>query len=124
MMNRDEAKQLLADKLDWFKKDLAFTAPELMDLKWERFQQIIGNCIDDIYESLSKPEKIYVPFTADQVRSLNQYQHFSIDHPYTCGNDSSHRVLMVNTNGWECPDCSYTQGWAHKWHTDWEWKTK
>jgi hypothetical protein len=58
-------------------------------------------------------DKITAPFTDEQVRALNEYQHSGLFHEYTCGNDSRHRVLVASTEGWSCPDCTYTQNWAH-----------
>lgn len=57
--------------------------------------------------------KVQGPFTPDQVTALNTYQHNGQFHPFTCGNDSSHRVLLATENGWVCEDCGYTQLWAH-----------
>jgi hypothetical protein len=37
-------------------------------------------------------------------------------HEYTCGNDSSHKILVATEKGWHCPDCDYTQNWAHDIH--------
>lgn len=53
------------------------------------------------------------PWTPEQVAALNASQARTDRHPYTCGNDSRHRVLVATENGWVCPDCDYTQGWAH-----------
>lgn len=57
--------------------------------------------------------KIETPFTDEQVKSLNDYQASGDFHPYTCGNDSRHRKLAATKEGWHCPDCDYTQKWAH-----------
>jgi hypothetical protein len=57
--------------------------------------------------------KVETPFTDEQVKALNDYQASGQFHPYTCGNDSRHRVLVATTKGWHCPDCDYTQKWAH-----------
>lgn len=58
-------------------------------------------------------EKIYPPWTAEQVAGLNAFQHQGGMHPFTCGNDSRHRVLVATHDGWECLDCDYRQTWAH-----------
>jgi len=63
------------------------------------------------------------PFTPDQVESLNGYQVAEVFHPFTCGNDSSHFVLIAEPAGWVCLDCDYTQNWAHEWMADWSWRT-
>lgn len=71
-------------------------------------------------------ERIEAPFTATQVRGLNEYQTrtaFGRDmHPFTCANrgDGHHGeeggdtgVLIATYEGWVCPHCDYTQDWAH-----------
>ncbi len=57
--------------------------------------------------------KIKAPFTADQIRKLNAWQQKPYVHPFTCGNDSRHGVLVAAADGWHCPDCDYAQPWAH-----------
>lgn len=65
---------------------------------------------------------VLAPFTADQVASLNAYQVAGVCHPFTCGNDSGHHVLVAFFDeGWRCLDCDYTQNWAHAWMADWSW---
>lgn len=64
---------------------------------------------------------VHAPFTAEQVDALNAYQNAGRMHPFTCPNrgDGLHRVtadlgaLVATVDGWVCPDCDYTQGWAH-----------
>lgn len=64
---------------------------------------------------------IHAPFTPEQVRRLNEYQHAGQFHPYTCGNcrdnlgtenGMNDRLLVATEQGWECPTCDYTQNWA------------
>lgn len=70
------------------------------------------------------------PWTAGQVDSLNEYQRSGFGHPYTCPNrDVGHRegvdgrsVLVATEAGWDCPDCAYTQDWAHQWTVDGSWR--
>lgn len=84
-------------------------------------------------------DKLSAPFNPDQVDALNQYQS-GIDsifpsHPFTCPNRSdglsfpnekadfskaTHStggvgggLLIATESGWICPDCGYTQKWAH-----------
>jgi hypothetical protein len=57
--------------------------------------------------------EIKTPFTDDQCRKLNAWQQKTYIHPFTCGNDSRHRVLVATPNGWICEDCDYRQTWAH-----------
>lgn len=62
------------------------------------------------------------PWTEEQVASLNAYQASGRYHPFTCANRSEpgHQerhgdlgVLVATKDGWICPDCDYTQDWAH-----------
>jgi hypothetical protein len=75
-------------------------------------------------------DHIYAPFTAEQVTTLNHYQHSGHFHPFTCGRcrdklgtgawphqpyqgPHDDRLLVATLNGWICPTCDYTQDWAH-----------
>jgi hypothetical protein len=51
-------------------------------------------------------------WTQEQVDALNKGQHDVRYHPYTCGNDSRHKVLVATVYGWICEDCDYKQDWA------------
>ncbi len=53
-----------------------------------------------------------IPFTIEQIEKLNLHQQSGEFHPYTCGNNSEH-ILVATENGWICPECDYTQDWAH-----------
>lgn len=77
------------------------------------------------------PGVAHTPWTADQVESLNGYQTSGYGHPYTCPDRDVNTyaetlvdrgVLVATTDGWRCPDCGYTQGWAHQWAADGTWK--
>lgn len=75
---------------------------------------------------------INAPWSADQVASLNGYQHSGAFHPFTCsggGGPHSDRpgrssVLVVDEDGWRCPveGCTHHQHWAHAFMADWSWK--
>lgn len=52
-------------------------------------------------------------WTAEQIETLNEHQKNPFYHPYTCGNDSTHPVLIATPTGWMCSACSYRQVWAH-----------
>lgn len=47
-------------------------------------------------------------------------------HPFTCANrseghpfrDGDYGVLVATVDGWTCPDCDYTQDWAHTFMLD------
>jgi hypothetical protein len=68
----------------------------------------------------SQIERIYAPFSQDQVTALNAFQSNPRNHPFTCDNpvciieDGTSAPLIVRERGWICPSCSYTQNWAHK----------
>lgn len=66
-----------------------------------------------------QPKQIRAPFTPEQVRALNHWQHARHVHPFTCGNDSGHRVLLATEQGWACEDCDYRQDWAHGFMAGW-----
>lgn len=69
-------------------------------------------------------------FTADEVKSLNEYQHSGAFHPFTCGSDvrldheDGEGLLVATEDGWICSYCDYTQRWAHPWMKDGSWKAK
>ena len=76
------------------------------------------------------------PWTAEQVKSLNDYQKSGVFHPFTCGGDRSDKAhanyarqheedkgqLIATTCGWVCPICGYQQDWAHKSMADDSWR--
>lgn len=53
-------------------------------------------------------------WSEETCKALNRYQNLGIMHPYTCGNDSNHKVLVAKEDGWHCPDCDYRQTTASK----------
>lgn len=71
---------------------------------------------------MPKLSRITVPFTPEQVQSLNEYQASGHFHPFTCQNvGSRHPVLVAAADGWRCPSCEYKQDWAHEWMADGSW---
>lgn len=66
-------------------------------------------------------EKIYAPFTDEQVEALNTYQQETWGHSFTCcGFDGCRRSkrldegeLIATNEGWVCPCGKYKQNWAH-----------
>jgi len=53
-------------------------------------------------------------FTPQQVKNLNLYQAAGVFHPFTCGNNhEGDNTLIAKEEGWVCPNCDYTQNWAH-----------
>lgn len=70
-------------------------------------------------------------FTADEVRSLNEYQNSGEFHPFTCGGDRTDEKhldgegrLVATEEGFVCTFCEYRQLWAHEWMKNWEWKKR
>lgn len=68
---------------------------------------------------LPPPDRIYAPWTDEQVAGLNRSQR-GIGHPYACGGDryderhlDGEGALIATRGGWVCPYCDYTQNWAH-----------
>jgi hypothetical protein len=67
---------------------------------------------------------IRAPWTDEQVAALNRFQTGGRMHPFTCRHrDQSGHVerphadlgqLVATRDGWTCPDCGYTQDWAHR----------
>jgi hypothetical protein len=53
------------------------------------------------------------PWSKDQVDALNAYQATGAFHPFTCGTDSQHPVLVATLEGWRCRACGYEQNWCH-----------
>lgn len=69
-------------------------------------------------------DTILIPWTEDQVNSLNAYQDRGHFHPFTCGNNSDH-ILIATQDGWVCPKCEpnlICQTWCHGFMADWSWK--
>jgi hypothetical protein len=73
-------------------------------------------------------DRIHAPWTAEQVKVLNDFQSLRRIHPFTCGSgnrrDEAHRAyqaehggdfgqLIATPDGWICPACDYKQNWAH-----------
>lgn len=67
--------------------------------------------------------RIYAPFTPEQVEALNRYQQSDHVQPFTCGRrgDGLHGELWSDTgtlvatiDGWICCWCDYKQNWANK----------
>lgn len=62
------------------------------------------------------------PFTPEQVESLNGFQKCGCVHPFTCGGDKCRSDLVATEEGWVCPNCDYTQNWAHEFMADGSWR--
>lgn len=65
------------------------------------------------------------PWTAEQIKSLNDYQEGGVFHEYTCGAEhDDNRVLLATEDGWQCVEdgCRYRQDWAHAWTADDSWR--
>lgn len=67
------------------------------------------------------------PWTADQVASLNGYQHGGYGHPFTGARkpNGDETVLIATPDGWiEHEGGPVTQTWAHLFMVDWTWKQR
>lgn len=66
---------------------------------------------------MTEHQQLIPPWDDETVKALNEYQQAGWMHPYTCGNTHHlHSVTLVaHTDGWHCPECEYTQQWAHTW---------
>lgn len=56
---------------------------------------------------------IKAPWSDEQIKLFNNYQYHCQFHPYTCGKDSNHRLLVATVIGFVCLDCDYRQHWAY-----------
>lgn len=70
-------------------------------------------------------EKVFAPFTDEQVTNLNEFQRSGFFHQFTCPRDHpywsrGHVLLVAYPSGWVCEIgiCDYTQDWAHSWMAD------
>lgn len=68
------------------------------------------------------PNVMYAPWPQQMAESLAEYQESGTLHPYLCEPDRRHGALLVDTQGWRCPVCSYTQRWALRYHADGTWR--
>jgi hypothetical protein len=63
--------------------------------------------------------QVKAPWFVDQAKKLNEYQRCDWVHPFTCPNrdDGKHAfdtlIAGVDSRGWICAYCDYTQDWAH-----------
>lgn len=61
-------------------------------------------------------KQIFAPFTDEQVKGLNEYQHSGAFHEFNCGNENhpkgEDKILIATNEGWICPNCGYKQKWA------------
>lgn len=59
-------------------------------------------------------DRVLAPFTKEEADKLNEYQKLGFVHEFTCVNDHPNRTLIAKEGaGWYCPNCDYTQNWAH-----------
>jgi hypothetical protein len=66
-------------------------------------------------------DKIFAPFTDEQVAALNCYQKYGDFHPFTCcSHEGCQRatredrgILIASNEGWKCPCGKWEQTWAH-----------
>ena len=73
--------------------------------------------------------RVKAPWTAEQVKNLNDFQEAGIFHEFCCGGKiggaDCHAVLIATENGWVCPvNCGYTQDWANDFMTNGSWRVE
>ena len=66
-------------------------------------------------------KELSIPFTEDQVKSIQEFQLCDRYHPFTC-NKCPDATLQVRADGFYCLKCDYTQDWCHDFMANWEWK--
>lgn len=65
-----------------------------------------------LHEILSN--KVFAPFTPEQVVYLEIWQRVLPVHPFMCGNEHvGERDLIPSEQGWKCLVCGYEQDWCH-----------
>jgi hypothetical protein len=73
-------------------------------------------------------DKVYAPWAACQVDSLNGFQRAACGQPFVCPNrhpDSgqySNHLLTATSDGWRCRTCDYRLDWAWHFMADWSWR--
>jgi len=59
-------------------------------------------------------EVINAPWNRETVAALNAFQSSNGRfHPFTCPREGHQADLIATPDGWVCPQCDYTQMWAH-----------
>lgn len=70
--------------------------------------------------------RVIAPWDEQTVIELNDYQRYSMQHAFTCGNlkhtGRGQNVLVATPEGWVCEGCDYTQLWAHAFMADGAWR--
>lgn len=61
------------------------------------------------------------PWTMEQIDALASFQESYRTHPFTCGGKDCRAALRPTRDGWVCPVCDYTQGWAWAFMEDRNW---
>lgn len=80
-------------------------------------------------DQLGDMVRVEMPWTAEQVVSLNDYQQHGMGPKYTCGNRRHRRgvPLVATSYGWACEGagevcCDFGQVWAHGFTADGTWR--
>lgn len=71
-------------------------------------------------------DRVTVPFTLDQTRSMNAHQDRAVSKLRCAGGDQAWhprcQTLRARTDGWFCDACrAVVRDWAHPETTDWSW---
>lgn len=82
------------------------TISELQTLSAER-DRLLADMTAQLEIVLKQCENINAEM--EVIFQLNANQHRQDIHPYTCGNNSSHRPMVACLEGWRCADCEYRQ---------------
>lgn len=62
---------------------------------------------------MKKEKTITAPFSAKQVKNMNEYQQAGRGHPFTCNATCGRRKPLTATkDGWICPCGEYKQDWT------------
>lgn len=96
--------------------------PDYLEQNRKNFEQAIGAADMDEPKKGSDPypesNRLFVPWSEDQVESLRKYQAAGYAHPYT---GEGGEILTPSRDGWRHKGGGLVQFWALKCHTDWSW---
>ena len=66
-------------------------------------------------------DKVFAPFTDEQVASINAYQAYDICCPFCCADRDCLAVLQATPGGMVCPRCGSRREWVYWFMADWTW---
>jgi len=112
----DEWNSIVASRIEVVSPDISIDEPVAVITTDDIYNQKVVFQTDGDFHS------VITPWSDSVVENLNSYQTIGLGHPYTCPNCKYSPKLIARSDGWKCPSCSYTQGWAHAVHGDGSWK--